>query len=674
MSDDRRDTNDPAQRDQSQREDARTREIELFAERFRDCAAIGPQWFWEFDRDMRYNYMSDRGLEMYGVTLDQLRGRTREEQILSRIVPISQEESKRHEDDIRNRRPFRDFHYLLRRKNAPDAHVTTSGTPFFDAAGAFLGYRGVSIDISDQVRAETQLRTAIEAIEDGFAYFDPDERFVLCNSKYLDFYPNAAHILKPGTTFEEIVRNGITRGLVRSNSPNIEEYVQRRMKQFRSESQTFDAQIADGRWLRVQDRRTPDGGTACFRVDITDLKAREATLTRERETSDAQNRAKTEFLSSMSHELRTPMNAILGFGRLLEQKSSQLTPEKVSNFATHIVKSGQHLLDLIGDVLELSKIESGHASFTIEDVAAPPLIAESVDMLKERADEIGVTLIDDCDADLPPISTDRGRLRQIMINLVSNAVKYNRTGGTVTVATRVLNDSVHNTGMIRVSVADTGDGIPTERQAQIFQPFNRLGRESSGIEGTGIGLYLTNRLVDQLGGAIGFDSVPGTGTTFWVDFPAGGSARIAAPSSAAAHVNTPTPMADAEGRFAVLYIEDNPLHRLLMEEVFADLQNARLVTANDGESGIAVAVDLRPALILMDIDLPGMSGFEARARLSASRDTAPIPVVALTAGAADFDMQRGLDAGFQDYLTKPLDIERLLGVIDHFIQPKRAAG
>ena len=155
-------------------------------------------------------------------------------------------------------------------------------------------------------------------------------------------------------------------------------------------------------------------------------------------------------------------------------------------------------------------------------------------MLKERADEIGVTLIDDCDADLPPISTDRGRLRQIMINLVSNAVKYNRTGGTVTVATRVLNDSVHNTGMIRVSVADTGDGIPTERQAQIFQPFNRLGRESSGIEGTGIGLYLTNRLVDQLGGAIGFDSVPGTGTTFWVDFPAGGSARIAAPSSAGA--------------------------------------------------------------------------------------------------------------------------------------------
>jgi len=335
------------------------------------------------------------------------------------------------------------------------------------------------------------------------------------------------------------------------------------------------------------------------------------------------------------------------------------------------VRSGQHLLNLIGDVLELSKIEAGHANFTIEDVVAPPLIAECVDMLKERAYEVDVTLIDNSDADLPPLATDRGRFRQIMLNLLSNAVKYNRAGGSVTVATRLLNDTVHDTGMVRVSVADTGEGIPLERQGQIFQAFNRLGREGSEIEGTGIGLYLTNRLVEQLGGAIGFESIPGQGTTFWVDFPAGGAPREPGAAGDRTAGRAPAPVADEDGYFTVLYVEDNPLHRLLMEEVFADLTKARLVTANDAESGIEMAAALRPALILMDIDLPGMSGFEARKRLADTRDTAGIPVVALTAGAADYDRQRGLDAGFGDYLTKPFDIERLLGVIERFTSVKR---
>jgi PAS domain S-box-containing protein len=667
VNDDPRVGKDPATDDER-----REREMRLFAERFRDCAEIGPQWFWEVDGELRYTYMSDRGLAIFGATASDIYGRRRSDLSLD-LVPMDEEEWRGFQTAIAARRAFHKVKYRMRRPHTADAYVMTSARPFYDAGGAFCGYRGVSVDITDQVKAETQLRAAIEAIEDGFAYFDSEERFVLCNSKYLDFYPNAGRLLLPGTTFEEIVRNGITRGLVRANTPSIEEYVQRRLTQFRSGTQTFDGQIEDGRWLRIQDRKTADGGTACFRVDITDLKKREASLTRERETSDAQNRAKTEFLSSMSHELRTPMNAILGFGRLLEQKSTQLSPEKVSNFATHIVRSGQHLLNLIGDVLELSKIESGHANFTIEDVAASPLIAECVDLLKERAHEVDVTLIDDSDADLPVLATDRGRFRQIMLNLLSNAVKYNRAGGTVTVATRVLNDTVHNTGLVRVSVADTGEGIPPERQGQIFQAFNRLGREASQIEGTGIGLYLTNRLVEQLGGAIGFESIPGTGTTFWVDFPAaGGAARAPGLAGDRTAAHTPAPVAGEDGYFTVLYIEDNPLHRLLMEEVFADLTTARLMTANDAETGIEMAAALRPAMILMDIDLPGMSGFEARARLSEARETAAIPVVALTAGAADYDMQRGLDAGFGDYLTKPFDIERLLGVIERFTSAKRA--
>lgn len=637
--------------------EVREREIRLLAERFRDCAAIGPQWFWEYDRDFRYLYMSERGPEVYGLPLDEIIGHTRDEIVLSQLVPSSEEDWLRHQDDIRARRPFRNFRYKVRRRDGIDAYVMTSGTPYFDAEGAFLGYRGVSVDITEQAMAEIRLRAAIEAIEDGFAYFDADERFVLCNAKYLDFYPNAGRILKPGTTFEEIVRNGVTMGFVRNSTPGIDEYVAQRLNKFRAANSTFDAQIEDGRWLRVQDRRTPDGGTACFRVDITDLKRREATLTRARETSDAANRAKTEFLSSMSHELRTPMNAILGFGRLLEQKSEQLTPEKIANFAHHIVRSGQHLLDLIGDVLDLSKIESGYMSFNIEDVPAAPLIAECVDMLKERAYDVDVTLCNEAEAGLPLLSTDRSRFRQIMLNLLSNAVKYNRRGGAVTVSTGVT-----DSGMVRISVADTGDGIPAERQEQIFQPFNRLGREAGDIEGTGIGLYLTQRLVEQLGGSIGFESIAGHGSVFWVDVPATGALeRMSAPQlSGAADVQ----VAASGGRVEVLYVEDNPLHRLLMEEVFADIAQANLITASDAETALAVAAEIRPALILMDIDLPGMSGFEARSRLAESPRTASIPVVALTAGASDFDVQHGLDAGFSDYLTKPIDIERLLSAIE----------
>lgn len=639
--------------------DVNEQDLRLLAERFRDFAEIGPQWFWEFDRDFRYVYMSEPGLHLYGVTLDQIVGSTRDDMVNRFAVPVDGEEWRRHQDDLANRRPFRNFHYIRHRTDGPDIHILTSGKPFFDRDGAFCGYRGVSIDITEQVTAEGQMRAAIEAIEDGFAYFDADERFVMCNSKYLDFYPGARKNVLPGMTFEEIVRNGIILGYANAHAPEIETYVAERMAKFRAGNISYDAQIADGRWLRIQDRRTPDGGTACFRVDITDLKRREATLTREREQSDAANRAKTEFLSSVSHELRTPMNAILGFGQLIEQKGAQLSPEKISGFARHIVRSGQHLLDLIGDVLELSKIESGHATMTIENVAIASLIGDCVEMLEGRAAEVGVTLIDRSDRALPPLATDSGRFRQIVLNLLSNAVKYNRPGGSVTIATQLVDD-----GKVRVSVSDTGVGIPTDRQGQIFEPFNRLGREAGKIEGTGIGLYLTQRLVDWLGATIGFDSEPGIGTIFWVDFPAGQPLRSDAKS---APVRGSAPVARPDGQITVLYIEDNPLHRLLMEEIFVNMETLSLLSADSAERGLALIDEQRPALVLMDIDLPGMSGFEALERMKARPATASIPVIALTAGAADQDVARGLAAGFGDYLTKPVEIGRLIAAMERLL-------
>lgn len=374
----------------------------------------------------------------------------------------------------------------------------------------------------------------------------------------------------------------------------------------------------------------------------------------EKQVAEEASRAKSEFLTMMSHELRTPMNAVLGFAQLLENPHFGSLTEKQREFVTHVVSSGNHLLELINDVLEFSKIDAGRIAVSIERVDIVPLATSVIATLEGSAQQAGINLLaGNFGKGVPAVMADRVRLAQALINLGSNAIKYNRPGGTVTFSYEHLAD-----GKVRLAVTDTGIGIPEDRWAELFQPFNRLGVERRAIEGTGIGLALTRRLVELMGGSIGFSSVVGEGSRFWIDIPV----YVAAPAER--DVTATAIPAIVRSGFSILYIEDNPSNLALMRNIVATLDNVKFLEATDGSTGVAMAKLHRPDLIVIDINLPDLDGYVVMQRIKRVPELAATPVLALSAGAMPRDIKRGIEAGFFRYLTKPLDVGKLLDAID----------
>lgn len=377
------------------------------------------------------------------------------------------------------------------------------------------------------------------------------------------------------------------------------------------------------------------------------------------------NQAKSAFLSSMSHELRTPLNAILGFAQILASPSMPTTPEQKTEFAGHILKSGRHLLTLINEILDLAKVEAGAVALSMEPVGLAEILAECRTMIGPLAAARGIAVrFPDVLASV--VQADRTRLKQVLLNLLSNAVKYNRDGGVVTV------ECTQAGARLRLSVRDTGMGLSSEQLAGLFQPFNRLGQEAGTQEGTGIGLVVTRRLIELMGGTIGVASSPGAGSTFWIELAV---AEPALPAAApAVSPDSPDGAAPAAaGPHLILYIEDNPANLRLVQEIVGYRPDLRLLSAPDGQVGLALARSHRPELVLTDLHLPGMSGLDVLAELRHDPATAAIPVIALTANAMPRDIERGLAAGFTRYLTKPIDIEQFNEAIDGALVQRAAA-
>jgi signal transduction histidine kinase/CheY-like chemotaxis protein len=369
------------------------------------------------------------------------------------------------------------------------------------------------------------------------------------------------------------------------------------------------------------------------------------------------NRAKTDFLSSMSHELRTPLNAILGFAQLLESGAPSPTPSQKRNL-DQILKAGWYLLELINEVLDLALIESGKVTLSREPVSLVEVVLECRAMIEPQAQKRGI------DMTFPRfevpyfIKADRTRLKQVLINLLFNAIKYNKPGGSVAVEYALRPGEI-----IRISVRDTGAGLTTEQLAQLFQPFNRLGKESSAEEGTGIGLMVTKKLVEIMGGAIGVESTVGVGSVFWIEMDMAAAPRFAIRETEHA-VLARTQAADATALRTLLYVEDNPANLELVEELVTRRPDLRLLGAADGNLGIEFARAYQPDVILMDINLPGISGIEAMRILRADPATAHIPIIALSANAVPRDIARGLEAGFFNYLTKPIKVNQFMDALD----------
>ncbi len=372
------------------------------------------------------------------------------------------------------------------------------------------------------------------------------------------------------------------------------------------------------------------------------------------------NRAKSAFLSSMSHELRTPLNAILGFAEIMVTDSMPTTLQQKKTFTNHILKSGRHLLTLINEILDLAKVESGTMALSVEPVFLAEVMQECQTMIEPLGRQRNIQTIFPKDVGLTVLA-DRTRLKQVLLNLLSNAVKYNRSSGAVAVDWEPVTAE-----RVRISVRDTGSGLNSSQLAALFQPFNRLGQEAGSEEGTGIGLVVTKRLVELMGGAIGVGSTPGIGSVFWIELNAAGP--IPSPSILKKDIE-PAPAREIvappdTSMKSLLYVEDNPANLKLIEEIIRFRADLRMLSAPDAQLGIELARVHRPSAILMDINLPGMNGIDALKVLQATPETAQIPVIAVTANAMPRDVVAGLHSGFFRYITKPINFDELNEAID----------
>ncbi len=383
------------------------------------------------------------------------------------------------------------------------------------------------------------------------------------------------------------------------------------------------------------------------------LQEKNAELEAARSVADWANRAKSEFLSSMSHELRSPLNAILGFAQLMESDSPSPTTAQTESIS-QILQAGWHLLSLIDEILDLAKVESGQVPLSREPVSLAEVILECQGMLEPQAQQRRIHMaFSPLDGPFF-VSADRTRVKQVLINLVSNAIKYNGREGTVEVTCAEASP-----GRVRVSIGDTGPGLSPEQLSQLFQPFHRLGQEAGPEEGTGIGLVVAKRLVELVGGAIGVESAVGAGSVFWFELLSVTAPRPPAEESASAPREQRT-VSGGFRRHTLLYVEDNPANLKLVEQIIARHPDLRLLTATDGTTGVATALASRPDVILMDINLPGIDGYQALSLLRSEPATARIPVIAVSANAMPLAVERGGKAGFFRYITKPIKVNELM--------------
>lgn len=562
------------------------------------------------------------------------------------------------------RAPYEITHRLLMR-DGRIKWVTEKCTSTFDSVGKPLQSNGMVQDITVHKLAEQALISARDKLMQQQKAVDTHAIVSLTDLQGTILYANEKFCQLSGYSGNELI--GQNHRIIKSGRHPAEFYLQ--MWQTISEGNIWQGEVCNraknGHLYWVETSIIPflgDDGLPyqyiSIRTDITKLKQNEKSLQVAIKEADAASRAKSEFLASMSHELRTPLNAILGFSQLFGMDKS-LTQATRDN-ARLIERAGEHLLSLVNDLIDLARIEAGKVELSIEPVNLKGLVEDSLYMVQAMADKRGIKIgLKQCDVAEVKVLADFSRLRQSLINLLSNAIKYNSPQGSVKISCEIILERV------RISVSDTGSGIATDKQARIFNAFDRLGAERGEIEGTGIGLVITKRIMEAMGGGVGFESTVGQGSTFWLEIPFLKNAAVKTPLHDATDENI---IMSQENRSQlvkkeVLYVEDNPMNFRLMQQIFDSRPDWNLNGALNAESGLESAQSNPPALILLDINLPGMDGYQALARLKALPATAQIPVIAVSANAMKGDRERGLQAGFVDYVTKPLDVVLLVKIL-----------
>ena len=583
-----------------------------------------------------------------------------------------------------------DIEHRLVRADGEILHIHEKGEVYRDGDGQPIRMLGVAHDVTEQKHSEEALRSSIELNKTiianspvGMAIYEKTGRCIAANQSIANMI---------GATLEEVLKQnyheiqswkksglyGVAQEVLAKNTTerqeftvntsfgkevSIEVYVSRFENKGKPHLLLMLNDITERRQIMdeltqhklnletlVSDRTQElQDALQQIKQENDERKRIELSLIQAKNDAELANSLKSEFLGRMSHELRTPMNAILGFSQLLETEGLD---ETQADFVKEISSAGRHLLELINEVLDLSKIESGKFEVNIEYMPLGEIVLESLSMVHPMAAEKNIiieNLIDPASEIL--LQADRLRCKEVLVNLLSNAVKYNHPRGRVTV-----NSQMTGEGVIRINVTDNGPGISPEQQQLVFEPFNRLGSEYTEIEGTGIGLTIAHQLMQKMDGKIGVHSTPGEGSTFWLEFAVAEGTGNFEPS-----MNQLTePAAPLSSNQTVLYVEDNQANQRLVQQIFSRLENVELYSCANAEIGIELAKAKQPDLILLDINLPGMDGYEALSRLRNIPVTRDIPVFAISAAAMPRDIQRGIAAGFKCYITKPLQVADLL--------------
>ncbi len=498
------------------------------------------------------------------------------------------------------------------------------------------------------MRAQTDLLDAIESVSEGFAHYDSDDRLVVCNSKYREIlYAGTEETVAPGMQFETIIRRAAERGLIRDAEGRIDSWIAERLARHRNPGKSHEQQRGDDRWVRVSERKTQTGGTVAVFTDVTELKEHEAELLAAKEQAEAATQAKSSFLANMSHELRTPLNAIIGITEMLEEDVQDLGQDDLIEPLQRISGAGNHLLHLINEILDLSKIEAGKIELHLEDFDIRTLVQDAVQTVQPMAEKNGNRLIVHCPEDLGRMHADVTRVRQVVLNLLSNACKFTENGEVTLEGTR---DRVDGHDWIRISVSDTGIGLTPEQMGKLFQEFSQADSSTTRkYGGTGLGLAISRRLCRMMDGDIDVESTTGKGSTFTVRLPV--KLELAA---AAVQVTAAARVGRKESN-TVLVVDDDATVCELMRRFLAK-EGFDVVTAMDGEEGLKLARKLDPLVITLDVLMPGLDGWGMLQELKADPKLAAIPVVMLT--VLD-EQNKGYALGASDYMTKPIDRKRL---------------
>jgi PAS domain S-box-containing protein len=590
---------------------------------------------------------------LYGYTSEEAVG-----QPISMLVPPENEDEvpdilKR----IREGERVEHFETVRLRKDGTRIDVSLTVSPIRNANDEVVAASSVARDITDRKRAEETLREREATLQAVFAASPDVITMIGPNLELGPPTPAVYGILgydpEQYATMDRLTLvhpddlervTGMFREVLRGGAPAEIRYRVRH---------------AEGHWViletRAQGMSDGDGhpmGAVAVSRDVSEHVALEEALVRAKEEAERANLAKSEFLSRMSHELRTPLNSVLGFGELLEM--DDLAPDQRES-VRHIMKGGRHLLDLINEVLDIARIESGRMSLSLEPVSVREVVEESVELVRPIAAEAGIGLHSERVDGHAFVRADRQRLKQVLLNLLSNAVKFNRREGGVTVRCEAATED-----QLRISVTDDGPGIAPELVDRLFVPFERLGADREGIQGTGLGLALSKGLVEAMGGSIGVVSAPGSGSTFAVELT---RAEPEVLSQDAGDI-APAEGVPTGGPSTLLYVEDNPANFKLIERALSHRPNVRLLGAIQGSLGVELARQHQPDLVLLDLNLPDIPGEEVLRLLRADPRTARIPVVVLSADATPGQIRKLLATGAVDYLTKPLEVRRFLETVD----------